>query len=90
MKTVRLLLEICLLLGCAAPAARAHHLGGEAEYDFSVPPPLRLPAAVIRVAQATRPVPVAAPTALPKAAAAFQAFAPKVHVRADEIGRAHV
>ena len=81
------------------PLTRAHVLGDPAHdsaaphYDFSVrlPETIVLRGAQLRgdtvlFAQATPAVKTVAPTALPRAAAAFQAFAPKVH----EIGRAHV
>ena len=78
------------------PRTRAHVLGDPAHdsaaphYDFSLRPPetivlrgAQLRGDTVLFAQATPAVKTVAPTALPRAAAAFQAFAPKVHVRAD-------
>lgn len=79
-----------------APAAHAHLIGngahdsGAPHYDFSIRPPgaITLRGAQLRddtvlLAQATPPVKAVAPAGLPPQAAAFQAFAPKVSIRAD-------
>lgn len=79
-----------------ATSALAHDIGDEAhdhgtrKYDFSVKPPgvVRLAASQLRsdtvlFAQAQRPLQPATANGLPAKAAAFQAFAPKVKVRAD-------
>ncbi|MFM8468709.1 MAG: YHYH protein [Limisphaerales bacterium] len=85
-----------LMCSLAAPIAHAHLIGDDAHdsaaphYDFSIRPPgaITLRGAELRgdtvlLAQATRPVKAVAPAGLPPQAAAFQAFAPKVSVRAD-------
>lgn len=79
-----------------AQPAHAHLIGDGAHYsaaphyDFSVRPPgavtlrgAQLRSDTVLLAQATRPVKAVAPAGLPPQAAAFQAFAPKVSIRAD-------
>ncbi len=96
MNSPLLFLLAALLLALAEPIAHAHLIGEDAHdsaaphYDFSVRPPgaitlrgAQLRADTVLLAQATRPVKAVAPAGLPPQATAFQAFAPKVSVRAD-------
>ena len=85
-----------LSLTLAVPSAHAHLVGGAAHdseaphYDFRIRPPetitlrgTQLRGDTMLLAQATRPVKAVVPAGLPPQAAAFQAFAPRVSVRAD-------
>ena len=95
--SVRLLVS-ALVFGGSMHLAHAHligdgaHDGAVPHYDFSIAPPgaIRLSSSQLRgdvvlVTQAQRPLPPAAasPGGLPAMAAPFEAFAPKVTVRAD-------
>ena len=85
-----------LSLTLTVPSAHAHLVGGAAHdseaphYDFRIRPPetitlrgTQLRGDTMLLAQATRPVKAVVPAGLPPQAAAFQAFAPRVSVRAD-------
>ncbi|MFA6543468.1 MAG: YHYH protein [Limisphaerales bacterium] len=96
MKAISVPLACVLALGGSACVACAHLIGDDSHdgtaphYDFSIAPPQavqlrgsQLRGDVILMAQAQRPLQPVAVNALPAMAAPFQAFAPKVKVRAD-------